>query len=81
MSDEGIAQGDVSQTLVRVEPAQFIPAMTIEAAVERYNTVTEFVSRVLRRNVDYGVIPGTDKSTLLKPGAEKSNSNEAPRAI
>jgi hypothetical protein len=71
MSDEGVAQGDVSQTLVRVEPAQFMPAMTIEAAVERYNTVTEFVSRVLRRDVDYGVIPGTDKFTLLKPGAEK----------
>src|SRR5918911_667312 len=44
---------------------------SIEPAVERYNAVTEFVSRVLRRDVDYGVIPGTDKFTLLKPGAEK----------
>ena len=26
---------------------------------------------VLRAGVDYGVIPGTDKPTLLKPGAEK----------
>jgi hypothetical protein len=26
---------------------------------------------VLRRDVDYGQIPGTDKLTLLKPGAEK----------
>lgn len=51
--------------------AQFMPAMSIELAVERYNTITEFVSRVLRRDVDYGVIPGTDKLTLLKPGAEK----------
>src|ERR687896_462647 len=41
------------------------------AAVERYNAVTEFVSRVLRKDVDYGVIPGTEKRTLLKPGAEK----------
>lgn len=51
--------------------SQFMPAMSIESAVERYNAVTEFVSRVLRRDVDYGRIPGTDKLTLLKPGAEK----------
>ena len=53
------------------ERSQFMPAMSIELAVERYNAVTEFISRVLRRDVDYGVIPGTDKLTLLKPGAEK----------
>lgn len=51
--------------------AQFMPAMSIEAAVERYEAITEFVGRVLRRDIDYGAIPGTDKLTLLKPGAEK----------
>jgi hypothetical protein len=56
---------------VAVERARFMPAMSIESAVERYNAVTEFVSRVLRKDVDYGVIPGTEKRTLLKPGAEK----------
>ena len=60
-----------TSALANVERSQFMPAMTIEAAVDRYNTITEFVSRVLRRDVDYGVIPGTDKLTLLKPGAEK----------
>ena len=54
-----------------VERSRFMPAMSIELAVERYSAVTEFVSRVLRRDVDYGVIPGTEKRTLLKPGAEK----------
>ncbi|HEX6625762.1 MAG TPA: hypothetical protein VF064_18745 [Pyrinomonadaceae bacterium] len=54
-----------------LERSQFMPALSIELAVERYNAVTEFVSRVLRRDVDYGVIPGTEKRTLLKPGAEK----------
>lgn len=29
----------------------------------------DFVHKVLRPNEDYGVIPGTDKPTLLKPGA------------
>ncbi|HEY0078446.1 MAG TPA: hypothetical protein VGB73_07345 [Pyrinomonadaceae bacterium] len=57
--------------LAPVDRSQFMPAMSIELAVERYNTITEFVSRVLRRDVDYGMIPGTEKLTLLKPGAEK----------
>ncbi len=58
-------------SLAAVERSQFMPAMSIELAVERYSAVTEFVSRVLRKDVDYGVIPGTEKRTLLKPGAEK----------
>src|ERR1044072_6946392 len=62
---------ETGRALVAVERARFMPAMSIESAVERYNAVTEFVSRVLRKDVDYGVIPGTDKRTLLKPGAEK----------
>ncbi len=69
---EGFSGSDeTGRALVAVERARFMPAMSIESAVERYNAVTEFVSRVLRRDVDYGVIPGTDKRTLLKPGAEK----------
>jgi len=61
----------LTDALAHLEHSQFMPAMSIELAVERYNTITEFVSRVLRRDVDYGMIPGTDKLTLLKPGAEK----------
>jgi hypothetical protein len=69
---EGFSGSDeTGRALVAVERARFMPAMSIESAVERYNAVTEFVSRVLRNEVDYGVIPGTDKRTLLKPGAEK----------
>lgn len=69
---EGFGESEeTGRALVAVERARFMPAMSIESAVERYNAVTEFVSRVLRKDVDYGVIPGTDKRTLLKPGAEK----------
>jgi hypothetical protein len=72
MSEEPTQQmNELAGGLTPVERSQFMPAMSIELAVERYNTITEFVSRVLRRDVDYGVIPGTDKLTLLKPGAEK----------
>ncbi|HVG38223.1 MAG TPA: hypothetical protein VM870_02980, partial [Pyrinomonadaceae bacterium] len=59
------------QEVALVDRSQFMPAMSIEAAVERFNSLVEFVSRVLRKDVDYGIIPGTGKPTLLKPGAEK----------
>ncbi|HYO62838.1 MAG TPA: hypothetical protein VER08_04195, partial [Pyrinomonadaceae bacterium] len=60
-----------ASALAPLDRSQFMPAMSIEVAVERYSAVTEFIGRVLRRDVDYGRIPGTDKLTLLKPGAEK----------
>lgn len=72
MSEELITEmGRETGGLAPVDRSQFMPAMSIELAVERYNTITEFVSRVLRRDVDYGRVPGTEKLTLLKPGAEK----------
>jgi len=71
MGEEYRDADETGRALVAVERARFMPAMSIESAVERYNAVTEFVSRVLRKDVDYGVIPGTEKRTLLKPGAEK----------
>lgn len=63
--------GGGAAALAVVERSQFMPAMSIESAVERYNSVREFVGRVLRPEIDFGVIPGTEKLTLLKPGAEK----------
>lgn len=43
-------------------------------AVGRYNLLVEFTKTVMKANKDFGIIPGTDKPTLLKPGAEKLNS-------
>jgi len=49
-----------------------MPVMDIETAVARYNAMKQFVSGVMERDRDYGVIPGTgNKPVLLKPGAEK----------
>jgi len=39
--------------------------------VERLGTIKEAMNTAMERDVDYGVIPGTNKPTLLKPGAEK----------
>jgi hypothetical protein len=39
--------------------------------VERMGKIREAMERAMEKDVDYGVIPGTQKPTLLKPGAEK----------
>lgn len=60
--------------VVQTESRFLSPAATIQEALARYAIVGEFASRVLKENQDYGVIPGTSKPTLLKPGAEKLSS-------
>lgn len=49
----------------------FMPALTLQQAIERRNAIVEFTAKIMRPNVDYGKVPGTDKDVLLKPGAEK----------
>lgn len=49
----------------------FMPVMDISIALERRNQIVKFVKAIMVENTDFGVIPGTDKPTLLKPGAEK----------
>lgn len=55
-----------------VQSGALMPALSIQEAVQRYNTVMEFTRTVMKEDKDYGIIPGTGtKATLLKPGAEK----------
>jgi hypothetical protein len=67
-----------STALERYEPGEgarlqtFMPALSVEQAVERRQMLVEYVQKVLQKDVDFGVIPGAgNKPTLLKPGAEK----------
>lgn len=46
-------------------------AMRLQEMREQVQLVHRFFQEVMVENQDYGVIPGTDKPTLLKPGAEK----------
>lgn len=50
-----------------------LPEMSVESAVERFKQLGQFIKTLMRPGIDgdYGVIPGTPKPTLLKPGAEK----------
>src|SRR5262245_42181487 len=56
--------------LAPIEHQPFMPALSVQQAAERFNIVVDFVRTVMREGIDYGRIPGTDKPTLLKPGAE-----------
>ncbi len=38
---------------------------------QHYQVMVAFVKAQMQKDIDYGVIPGTRKPTLLKPGAEK----------
>ena len=43
----------------------------LAATAQHYQTMVEFVKSQMVEGIDYGVIPGTKKPTLLKPGSEK----------
>ena len=62
----------MTDELVLVTQSNFIaPAADLQTAMHRYQAVKDFIGKVLNKGVDYGPIPGSDKPTLLKPGAEK----------
>ncbi len=46
-------------------------AMSIESVVRQVNKVQEIMRQVMKDGEHYGVIPGTQKPSLYKPGAEK----------
>jgi hypothetical protein len=49
----------------------FLPAMSMAVALARRSAIVEFTRRIMVKDLDFGEIPGTNKPTLLKPGAEK----------
>ena len=51
--------------------AYFTPVFTTETALQRYQAFKDFVKSILKEGIDFGKNPGSDRDTLLKPGAEK----------
>lgn len=49
----------------------FMPVMQMQQAVQRYNALLAFTQEIMKAGKDYGTIPGVDKPSLFKPGAEK----------
>ena len=48
-----------------------VQELSIESVVSQVAKVQNLMKRVLKKNEHYGVIPGTNKNTLYKSGAEK----------
>ncbi len=53
---------------VEIEP---VYSKAIAQTASHYKVMVAFVKAQMQKDIDYGVIPGTKKPTLLKPGAEK----------
>jgi hypothetical protein len=63
----------MADEMIVIEPqGAIMPVVSVDDMLARYKTITEIKDRIMSRDIDYGVIPGTgSKPTLLKPGAEK----------
>ncbi len=63
-------------TKIEASPEVFSPNLPVtrgmlENMQLQRDLLREFVSSQLTKDVDYGIVPGTKKPSLLKPGAEK----------
>jgi hypothetical protein len=54
-----------------VEAAKSTEMLTAAEVRARVNRLQEIMQAVMKKDVHFGVIPGTEKPTLYKPGAEK----------
>ncbi len=61
----------MSQEIATLPPAEFGQPLTSKQVRSRLAVIQDVLQHVMQKEVDFGVIPGTDKPTLLKPGAEK----------
>ena len=56
---------------VQGDAQHLMPALSVQQATQRYQAMATFIRDIMREGADFGTIPGTNKPTLLKPGAEK----------
>ena len=54
-------------------PSREVAEYTVPEVVAQVRKIQEIMSAVMKKDEHYGVIPGTDKPSLYKPGAEKLN--------
>ena len=62
---------DIIETSKEIEPISIPNKLDVDSAVELYRAQREFVTRIMEQDRDYGTVPGTNKPSLWKPGAEK----------
>lgn len=66
MSEE---RGDYG--IIPVSPGALLPAIGMDVARHRRDQMVQFVKGIMIDGTDFGAVPGTDKPTLKKAGAEK----------
>lgn len=64
----------MTDEIVKAQPGFLAPAVTVKDALIAYQAKKDLIDGIMRQGVDFGVIPGTTKPTLLKAGAEKATS-------
>lgn len=69
MTQERSLLDQIAEETARVG-ARYMPTLTVKQFTEREKLLRE-LKEMLVEGVDYGVIPGTQKPTLLLPGAQK----------
>jgi hypothetical protein len=58
-----------------IQQAGFLaPVVSVDNALRAYQAKKDLIDGIMKAEVDYGVIPGSTKPTLLKAGAEKATS-------
>jgi hypothetical protein len=61
----------MANEIVVGNPTFLAPAASVNDMLAMYQAKKDFIDGILRSGVDFGVIPGSDKPALFKPGAEK----------
>lgn len=61
----------MSQLPANIAIIDTVEVAQVEATMRKISQFQQVIQNTLHQNHDYGIIPGTDKPTLLKPGAEK----------
>ncbi|MHB8064564.1 MAG: hypothetical protein ACYDG2_18345 [Ruminiclostridium sp.] len=80
-SKQKVSENDVHETNDKIVPfkrsgintGSLVPefAITLKEARKRIDTLKKFVNELMMPGIDYGLVPGINKFTLLKSGAEK----------
>jgi len=69
--EEAALSIDTAQVPTHIVATAAPRELTVPEIKARLDKIQELMRVVMRPGVDYGKVPGTDKPTLLKPGAEK----------
>lgn len=62
---------NTEENTLEVRKSENLQMMPLSEAKDWYNQFVNFTKEILKKDLDFGIIPGTAKPSLYKPGAEK----------